>query len=83
MALTYATLLRVFPGFIVAALILKALARMVRAAALRDLARHLRFAAGCIIALAVLLPGLALGDRRPRCVAASSRRTARSTCTPR
>ena len=30
MALTYATLLRIFPGFVVAALILKALARIVR-----------------------------------------------------
>lgn len=56
MALTYATLLRVFPGFIVAALVLKALARMVRLKRLVISRSHLRFAIGCVIALAVLIP---------------------------
>jgi hypothetical protein len=56
MALTYATLLRVFPGFVVAALILKALARMVRLRKLVISRSHLRFAIGCIIAMAVLIP---------------------------
>lgn len=56
MALTYATLLRIFPGFIVLALILKALARMVRLRRLVISRSHLRFAIGCIIALAVLIP---------------------------
>ena len=56
MALTYATLLRIFPGFVVAALILKALARIVRHRRLIISRGHLRFAAGCIVALALLLP---------------------------
>jgi hypothetical protein len=56
MALTYATLLRVFPGFVIAALILKALARMVRLRRLVISRSHLRFGIGCVIALAVLLP---------------------------
>jgi hypothetical protein len=56
MALTYATLLRVFPGFVVAALILKALARMVRLRRFVVSKGHLRFAAGCIVAMALLLP---------------------------
>jgi hypothetical protein len=56
MALTYATLLRVFPGFVIAALILKALARMVRLRRLVVSRGHMRFALGCIIALAVLIP---------------------------
>jgi hypothetical protein len=56
MALTYATLLRVFPGFVVAALILKALARMVRHRKLVVSRSHLRFAIGCVIALSVLIP---------------------------
>jgi hypothetical protein len=56
MALTYATLLRVFPGFVVAALILKALARIVRLRRLVVSRSHLRFAIGCVIALAVLIP---------------------------
>lgn len=56
LALTYATLLRVFPGFVVAALVLKALARMVRERRLVLSREHVRFAAGCILALATLLP---------------------------
>jgi hypothetical protein len=56
LALTYATLLRVFPGFVVAALILKALARIVRMRRLVVSRGHLRFAAGCILALALLIP---------------------------
>jgi hypothetical protein len=56
MALTYSTLLRIFPGFIVAALVLKALARMVRHRRLVISRAHLRFAAGCVVAMAILLP---------------------------
>jgi hypothetical protein len=56
MALTYATLLRVFPGFVVAALILKALARIVRQRRFVISRGHLRFAMGCVLALAVLIP---------------------------
>jgi hypothetical protein len=56
MALTYATLLRVFPGFVVAALVLKALARMVRHRKLVISRSHMRFAIGCVIAMAVLIP---------------------------
>ncbi|MFI5309011.1 MAG: discoidin domain-containing protein, partial [Polyangiales bacterium] len=56
LALTYATLLRVFPGFVVAALILKALARIIRMRRLVISRGHLRFAMGCILALAVLIP---------------------------
>jgi len=56
-ALTYAALLRVFPGFIVAALILKALLRMwkERTFVLSD--DHKRFAVGCVAAV-ILLVGL-------------------------
>jgi hypothetical protein len=56
MALTYATLLRIFPGFVVAALILKALARIVRKRRLVVSRGHLKFAGGCILALAILIP---------------------------
>ena len=56
LALTYATLLRVFPGFVVAALVLKALARMVRLRKLVISRGHARFAAGCIVAMLVLIP---------------------------
>jgi hypothetical protein len=59
LALTYSTLLRIFPGFVVAALMLKALARIVRKRRLVVSRGHLRFAAGCIVALAVLLPASA------------------------
>jgi hypothetical protein len=56
MALTYATLLRVFPGFVVAALVLKALAAMVRERRIFLSRAHMQFAAGCIATLAVLVP---------------------------
>ncbi len=56
MALTYATLLRVFPGFIVAALILKAIARMIRLKQLVISRGHARFAMGCVVAMLVLIP---------------------------
>ena len=56
MALTYSTLLRIFPGFVVAALMLKALARIVRHRRLVVSRSHLRFAAGCIVAMAILIP---------------------------
>jgi hypothetical protein len=56
MALTYATLLRVFPGFVVAALVLKALARMIRLRKLVISRGHATFAAGCITAMLILIP---------------------------
>jgi hypothetical protein len=56
MALTYATLLRVFPGFVVAALVLKALARMVRLRRFVLSRGHMHFAAGALITLGVLIP---------------------------
>jgi hypothetical protein len=56
MALTYTTLLRIFPGFVIAALMLKALARMVRLRRFVISRGHLRFAMGCILALAILIP---------------------------
>jgi hypothetical protein len=55
-ALTYATLLRVFPGFVVAALVLKALARMVRLRRLVISRGHARFAMGALVTLAILIP---------------------------
>jgi hypothetical protein len=55
-ALTYSTLLRVFPGFVVAALVLKALAGMVRERRIFLTREHQHFAAGCIAALLVLMP---------------------------
>ncbi|HKP60039.1 MAG TPA: discoidin domain-containing protein [Polyangiales bacterium] len=55
-ALTYATLLRVFPGFVIATLILKAIAGMVRERRIFLTREHQWFAAGCIAALAVLVP---------------------------
>jgi hypothetical protein len=55
-ALTYATLLRVFPGFVVATIILKVLAAMVRERRIFLSRTHQWFAAGCIAALAVLIP---------------------------
>jgi hypothetical protein len=56
MALTYTTLLRIFPGFVVAAIILKALARMVRLRRFVISRGHLRFAIGCVVAMAILIP---------------------------
>jgi hypothetical protein len=55
-ALTYGTLLRVFPGFVVAALVLKALAGMVRERRIFLTPQHVRFAAGCIATLALTIP---------------------------
>jgi hypothetical protein len=55
-ALTYATLLRVFPGFVVATLVLKALAAMVRERRIFLSKAHMRFAAGCIATLLLLVP---------------------------
>jgi hypothetical protein len=55
-ALTYATLLRVFPGFVVATLVLKALARMVRERRFVLSREHQSFALGCIVALGTLIP---------------------------
>jgi hypothetical protein len=56
MALTYTTLLRIFPGFVIAAIVLKALGRIVRLRRLVVSRAHLRFAAGCIMAMAILIP---------------------------
>lgn len=55
-ALTYGALLRVFPGFVVAALVLKAIAGMVRERRFFITPEHKRFAAGCVAALALLMP---------------------------
>jgi hypothetical protein len=55
-ALTYAALLRIFPGFIVVGLILKALARMVRERRWVLSKEHWQFAKGCIAALLILIP---------------------------
>lgn len=55
-ALTYATLLRIFPGFVVAAIVLKALYRMGRERRFVLSREHIHFASGCIVAMAVLLP---------------------------
>jgi hypothetical protein len=56
MALTYATLLRIFPGFLVAALVLKVLYRMLRERRFVLARAHAIFAAGCITAMAILIP---------------------------
>ena len=59
-ALTYATLLRVFPGFIVAALVLRAATRVwrgIRTGNGTAVAReYVSFAAGCLLALFLLVP---------------------------
>ncbi len=54
--LTYATLLRIFPGMVVVAMIAKALYRMVQEKRFFISKEHLRFAVGCIVALVILLP---------------------------
>jgi hypothetical protein len=56
MTLTYATLLRIFPGFVVAAIVLKALYRMVRERRFVLSRDHQIFAAGCIVAMSILFP---------------------------
>ena len=55
-ALTYATLLRVFPGFVVAAIVLKVLARMVRLRRFTLSREHTMFAAGALVTLGTLIP---------------------------
>ncbi|MBN1655217.1 MAG: hypothetical protein JXA30_15720 [Deltaproteobacteria bacterium] len=55
-ALTYATLLRVFPGMVVVALIAKALYQMVQARRFFISKPQLRFAVGCILALLIFIP---------------------------
>jgi hypothetical protein len=56
LALTYATLLRIFPGFVVLAIILKVLYRMFRERRFVLSRDHQIFAAGCITALLILIP---------------------------
>ena len=55
-ALTYASLLRIFPGFIVAALLLKAGALIWRRRRFVLSPEHARFAVGCLAALVLLVP---------------------------
>ena len=55
-ALTLATLLRIFPGFLVAAFALRAAAGCWRRRSLRLPASERRFALGCVAALALLVP---------------------------
>ncbi|HQR46884.1 MAG TPA: hypothetical protein PK598_12850, partial [Thermoanaerobaculia bacterium] len=62
--LTGATLLRVFPGFVVAGLVLKALADAAAGRRFRLSRDHVRFGAGCVATLAVAVPlsgGVAAG----------------------
>ena len=54
--IAYSTLLRVFPGFVAAALILKIVIASVRAKKLAWTTAQKRFVAGCAIAFAVLVP---------------------------
>jgi hypothetical protein len=61
---TFSTLLRVFPGFAVAALILKSGVSALRTQRLRPSPEQLRFAGGCLLALVLLLP-LATGWNGP------------------
>ena len=55
-ALTYGALLRIFPGFIVVGIVVKAAARMVRERRWVLSKEHWQFAKGCIAAMAILLP---------------------------
>ncbi|RIL00032.1 MAG: hypothetical protein DCC71_19320 [Proteobacteria bacterium] len=55
-ALTWATLLRVFPGFLVAAVVLHAAIDLARRRSLALAPPHRRFALGCLLALATLVP---------------------------
>lgn len=80
-ALTWATLLRIFPGFIVAALVLKAVVEIWRGRTLRLLPAHRRFAAGCLVALAILLP-LSFTSRGPRAWSEFARNSARHLAAP-
>jgi len=54
--MTTSALLRLFPGVAVGAVALHALVEMVRRRSLRLSRVHLRYAAGCLLALALLLP---------------------------
>src|SRR5262249_32013505 len=64
LALTYAALLRIFPGFIIVALVLKAVASMVRRRSLVLDVAHKRFAAGSLAAgvLLLALSAIVVGD---------------------
>lgn len=55
-ALTWSTLLRVFPGFLVAAVVLHAAIDLARRRSFALSAAHRRFALGCLLALATLVP---------------------------
>jgi hypothetical protein len=55
-ALTWATLLRIFPGFLVAAVVMHAAIDLARRRSLALSAAHRRFAIGCLLALATLVP---------------------------
>jgi hypothetical protein len=55
-ALTYATLLRMFPGYVIAGLMAKGLYEMVQKKKFFISKEQQRFAIGCIIGLAVLIP---------------------------
>jgi hypothetical protein len=60
-ALAWATGLRVFPGFLVAALVLRSAVAAVRTHSLRIAPADRRFALGCVAALALALPLSAAG----------------------
>jgi len=53
---TFSALLRVFPGFAVAALVLKSGLSALRTRRVQPSPEQLRFAAGCVLALVLLLP---------------------------
>jgi hypothetical protein len=55
-SLTWATAVRVFPGFLVAAVVLHAGLDLLRRRSLRLAAPHRRFALGCLVAIATLGP---------------------------
>jgi hypothetical protein len=55
-ALTWATLLRIFPGYLVAAVVLHAAIDLARRRSLALSTAHRRFAIGCVLALATLVP---------------------------
>lgn len=63
-ALTWSTLLRVFPGMLVAAVMLHAAIDMARRRSFALSSAHRRFALGCLLALATLIPlSIAVGGR--------------------
>lgn len=55
-ALAYAALLRIFPGFVLAGLVLRALVRMVTTRSLAPTSEEKRLAAGAALAIALLVP---------------------------